>query len=334
MRKKIAVGKECAQMESDQAALRDCSLACSVSRKNIAFATQASWEISAHLHCSICCNLLQVVGCMYCVWEFATDAVMYSPNWDNRLGRFGERGGVRLALQESAVRQSILGRVLKAAGQAHVGASRCRLRQADGSVVWYRTALDLVWKAGEQVGAVVAFTDITRERETLRRLYCRTQRDSLTGLYNKRATQRLIEAALPEGPGALLFIDIDNFKWINDQCGHLAGDSVLRQIGAALRREVAARDIAGRIGGDEFMLYLRGVAQAEALKGQAEALLRVLKRDCLANAAPYPITLSVGAVLCRVEELDFLTLYGRADRALYSAKHRGKNCFVLGEAEE
>lgn len=313
---------------AESAAPIGCGLGCAVSMKNIACSPQT---ILARMHCETCCNLLQAVGCMYCVWDFASDVVGYSPNWNDALGRWGEAGGLRASLEAKGARRSALGRVLRRIAGGCYAAARCRLTAA-GKAVWYRCAAEPILDgAGKALGAVVAFTDITREKEALRRLFCRTQRDSLTGLHNKWSTQRLIAAALAKGPGALLFVDIDNFKWINDSRGHLAGDLVLRCFGAVLRGFLAPGDVAGRVGGDEFMLFLHGVAERAVLAARIEALVEALEHCCKGELCL--LTVSVGAVLCGAAQRDFFALYDRADRALYQAKRRGKNCFVVWEAE-
>lgn len=155
-------------------------------------------------------------------------------------------------------------------------------------------------------------------------------RDGLTKLLNRGAfvaqvTARLEEMALLDAPrGALLVIDADFFKLINDRWGHAKGDEALCQIAAAIGRLTRGGDLAGRLGGEEFAVFLYGSsptaarAAAERLRSAVEAI------ELFAGEERVALTISVGAVHFR-EVLPFSTFYQLADRKLYEAKGNGRN---------
>ena len=159
-------------------------------------------------------------------------------------------------------------------------------------------------------------------------------RDPLTGLFNRRYLDTIIphEIARRDRDGselALLMIDIDHFKLINDRFGHQGGDKVLEALGALLNGTVRGSDVACRFGGEEFLLLLpgmpthRAVARAEEWR-RAFAALSVESGDSLMQA-----TLSIGVAVCPGDGASMDELIGAADRALYDAKARGRDRVVL-----
>jgi diguanylate cyclase len=155
--------------------------------------------------------------------------------------------------------------------------------------------------------------------------------DPLTGLYNRRAMdQRLgtLWADSDEGPFALLVLDIDYLKRINDTHGHISGDTAIRRVAEILRRCIRAGDCAFRFGGEEFMVLLPdttpegAISLAESIRGRIEAHNRTLPREW-----QVPLTVSLG-VASRKDGDNPISLFERADRALYQAKHSGRNRVV------
>ena len=157
------------------------------------------------------------------------------------------------------------------------------------------------------------------------------QRDSLTRMYNKVATQehirQLLEAS-PQGKFALFIFDIDHFKTVNDRLGHAAGDSALVSFARILRQQFLQEDIVGRIGGDEFIAFMP-IAGRQTAQDKASALVRALQQKMETPTASLEITASIGVALAPKMGADFETLYKRADDALYQAKKKGRNGFVM-----
>ncbi|MFG6668573.1 GGDEF domain-containing protein [Halomonas sp. HNIBRBA4712] len=164
-----------------------------------------------------------------------------------------------------------------------------------------------------------------RERQ-IKRL---AERDSLTSLYNRRGFQArapfILGAAGPQRPAALLLIDIDNFKMMNDLHGHAAGDHMLVSLSDLTRQLLPGDALNARLGGDEFAILLQATSADEVERVSRH--LRHAFNDLAAKAfdTPQPVTLSLGATLIDTPHPDLSTLLGQSDQALYEAKRDGRN---------
>ena len=123
----------------------------------------------------------------------------------------------------------------------------------------------------------------------------------------------------------MFVLDIDNFKKINDTMGHAFGDEVLRALGLGLRAEFKVADIVGRTGGDEFIIFLKDLRDADAVKTASDRLIRFFKNFQVGEYVKYTATASIGGVNYPEDADTFEKLYKAADQALYLAKKRGKN---------
>jgi len=154
--------------------------------------------------------------------------------------------------------------------------------------------------------------------------------DTLTGLPNRRGVSRAFEEAMAhvrDGGGyAVLLLDVDHFKSINDLLGHQTGDRVLAQIGRIIAENIRGVDVAGRFGGEEFLVLLRDAARERAMQ-VAERLRFAIETGGLAYADGKPVTVSVGVAYARVAD-GTADVMERADRALYRAKNAGRNRVV------
>ena len=175
-------------------------------------------------------------------------------------------------------------------------------------------------------------TNIDQSIRETSRLREQATRDVLTGLLNRIETERSIRQRIMEnanGYGALLYIDIDNFKGINDSHGHAYGDEVLRLTGQTLIANIRESDIAGRIGGDEFIVYLDGVRAKEVISGNVERLIAVLRQGLSMRTERAPISISVGIACYPQDGSRYETLIEKADQAMYAAKYGGKGVYVF-----
>lgn len=158
--------------------------------------------------------------------------------------------------------------------------------------------------------------------------------DSLTHLYNALACRKLVTEKLEKRKsdqiGAFLIMDMDNFKQINDQCGHQMGDFVLKEFADMIRRILHENSVIARIGGDEFVVYVESLTAEEKLPELCE---RILKSTHTILAGDKPVTISIGAVLSKKSD-DYDTLYRLADKALYKAKYNQRDQFCIAECEE
>ncbi|RMD65054.1 MAG: GGDEF domain-containing protein [Alphaproteobacteria bacterium] len=154
--------------------------------------------------------------------------------------------------------------------------------------------------------------------------------DPLTGLLNRRSFLNELERRFSRrggwrGGAALFFIDLDNFKAVNDRHGHQRGDVVLATVARILRDQIRSRDLAARLGGDEFALFIEDITPAAA-RQKGQDLLKAARELAPFSAAPdHPLGLSIGAAFCWPDDDgDAAALIERADQAMYAVKHRGK----------
>ncbi len=157
--------------------------------------------------------------------------------------------------------------------------------------------------------------------------------DALTGVFNRSATLDRLQQMLDDMPltahGAVLLLDVDHFKTINDQLGHGAGDECLRKIGAIIKYAVRGGDTAGRIGGEEFLIVMPGATRDVALS-VAERLRLAVALGGMKYANAQPVTASIGAAGAIIGDT-VETLLARADRGLYEAKRQGRNRIIENE---
>ena len=180
------------------------------------------------------------------------------------------------------------------------------------------------------IAFVVAFGIVSKiyTGKKQEQLESKADTDLLTGLNNKLATERKIKEFMAQNPNSqsMMFIfDIDNFKKINDTMGHAFGDEVLRSLGQQIRVIFRASDIVGRAGGDEFIVFLKNVTEASAIRKEAKKVEDFFKDFKAGEYTKYSATASIGAAIFPQEGADFESLYKAADSALYKAKKRGKN---------
>jgi len=214
------------------------------------------------------------------------------------------------------------------------------LTRQDGSRIW-------VWERGrgveEEDGTVVLegiVLDISDRKTLENELEEMATRDPLTGLFNRREMSRLLEEELDRArryqrPMAVLWVDFDHFKDVNDTFGHAAGDSVLRSISRLLLGSVRSVDAIGRFGGEEFVIVLPEMDLEEA-RDTAERLRRKVaeKPQPLGNGQEVPLTISVGVAVYPDHGQTASTLCAAADKAMYLAKQRGRNCVAMAHLHD
>jgi diguanylate cyclase (GGDEF)-like protein/PAS domain S-box-containing protein len=175
-------------------------------------------------------------------------------------------------------------------------------------------------------------SDITKEEEARQRIEFLAWNDSLTGLPNRANFNDALEALCKDIDGklhAVLFIDLDGFKPINDTLGHDAGDEALRVIAGRLRNELAASDFVARLGGDEFVAIARDLPGPEAATAIAERLLDAVCRPMTLLGKPGRLCASIGIALLPEHGTSADAILTAADNAMYAAKRAGKGRAVL-----
>jgi diguanylate cyclase (GGDEF)-like protein/PAS domain S-box-containing protein len=207
-----------------------------------------------------------------------------------------------------------------------------RFVRPDGSVVWALANLTFLRdEAGRPLSWVGQFQDITERHRQEAELRHRADHDPLTGLLNRRSFARALEQHLARVgrygvQGAVLMIDLDGFKAVNDQHGHATGDAVLAGAAERLRARLRTSDLLARLGGDEFAALLPAADRAEA-EHVARIAVEVV-RDLSPEEGP-PVTASVGAAVIADPASTAAGVQSEADRAMYEAKRAGRDRYVV-----
>lgn len=211
-------------------------------------------------------------------------------------------------------------------------------RRKDGGLLWVYEALGLVKDAqGRPDFLVVVTQDISAHKELEMRLSHDALHDALTGLPNRVMFNdrfaRVLESARRYGRrAAVLYVDLDGFKSVNDQWGHAAGDQLLQQVARRLEDCVRAEDTVARLGGDEFGIVLAAIDQVEDCEVVADKVLSAMVQPFVLDSAVAQVSASVGAGLYPRHGSDADALLAQADAAMYAAKQAGKNRFSTDTA--
>lgn len=263
-------------------------------------------------------------------WDMQADTADISPNWIKKFGYAPQHENLRKTLPNSKViyaedLQTLVALMREMLSGKSYAQTELRIRKADGAYIWCRIRVTTQYDTDARpISAIGVITDISGEKEAHRALLERTQRDTLTDLLNKSAVRQHVETILREQSTeqhAMLILDIDNFKAVNDTFGHLCGDDVLLALAHGLKRVFRQSDVLGRIGGDEFLLFLPSITHEKAREKAQEALSVFLQTDWPYEEKP---TVSIGVSYYPKHASDFLRLYACADSALYQAKASGK----------
>lgn len=210
--------------------------------------------------------------------------------------------------------------------------SKFRLLDANKNFVWCSLSCvvvkhdeDNLYKA---IGSIENINEQVQKEEFLKH---KAEKDQLTGLFNKITTESLIKSELEkEGSGsfhALIIVDIDSFKGVNDRYGHLSGDIVLVRLSETLTKLFRTNDIIGRVGGDEFFVFMKDITSQEAAIKKA---IEINKSFTGHNNGTDSLTISVSLGIAFAKNGDnFEQIYKNADSALYNAKKNGKNTFAV-----
>jgi diguanylate cyclase (GGDEF)-like protein/PAS domain S-box-containing protein len=205
------------------------------------------------------------------------------------------------------------------------------LIRRDGNEIYVEsTASPIRDGNGSVSGGVLVFHDVSEARELNRRLSYHASHDVLTGLVNRREFENRMERALKSAKAretsyALCCLDLDQFKIVNDTCGHSAGDALLGQVGALLKSKVRWRDTLARLGGDEFGILLESCSLDEAMR-TAEALREAVRNFKFTwEERTFRLGASIGVVPISAENADVASVLSAADSACQAAKEAGRN---------
>lgn len=201
------------------------------------------------------------------------------------------------------------------------------------------TAAPMLNSQGNSVGVILVFKDVTDSRRQQKVMVHQATHDPLTGLVNRSEFEDRVEKAVAsarnfENTHALLFLDLDQFKIVNDSAGHAAGDELLRQVSSLLASQLRGRDTLGRLGGDEFSVLLENCPVSKASR-VADALIDSIREYRFVwEDKSYQIGVSIGVVAITSEVEDKAEIMNWADQACYAAKDMGRGCaYVFTEKD-
>jgi diguanylate cyclase (GGDEF)-like protein len=189
------------------------------------------------------------------------------------------------------------------------------------------------------MGAVATFQDISARKRTQAQVWMKANYDHLTGLPNRslfhdRLERAVLQEARRHGQVAVLFIDLDGFKSVNDQLGHDAGDALLKEAAHRIDSCLRESDTAARMGGDEFTVVLTEISDRKGVQQVAEKILGMVAMPYHITGRHARISCSIGIALYPQHAVTVTALLRRADKAMYLAKRGGKNAIVFhGDVE-
>lgn len=270
-------------------------------------------------------------------WNTYTDQISFSDLWTSKYGYpnrlddflgftskyFEQRENSYIPLIESMV-----------AGKVISDQIECILPKANGEEVWVKIfAKAILNDQGYLLRIVGSISDISQEKQASIQLLERAQKDGLTMTYNRVTLEKLITQEIekhPEQCHIMFVMDIDNFKLINDTLGHACGDEALRKFSSALIANFRENDIVGRLGGDEFSVFMRYPNEhtSEQIESKCRSFLMAISKISLSKNESHRIQCSIGIATYPADGKTYQQLYECADRRMYEAKNRGKNTFI------
>lgn len=235
--------------------------------------------------------------------------------------------------REMAVKEMGLARVMEVLEHQKVHFFTCGMWDKNGNYTYKR--LEYRYYDRKRKLLLLTRADITdlyeehlRQTEALENALNQAKHDSLTQLLNYTGIQTVIEKELkePHGVSALLFLDLDNFKRINDSQGHMTGNQVLQKVAEILSANIQQDDYAARIGGDEFIVFLSNVQSTDEVAECAKNICNQIEKTKFGDLHP---SCSIGVAISPKDRTAYTELMKKADKKLYQAKAYGKNQFVL-----
>lgn len=232
------------------------------------------------------------------------------------------------------VREKIVER-LRIAGK--VQGAEYQLKRADGSLLWVRSSFSGIFDSDGNLERIEGIaTDITDARLEAEELVHRATHDTLTGLANRRKMRQELDRMLSQSKRsgemvAVLFMDLDGFKGVNDTYGHQTGDALLVEVAGRITSRMRESDVAVRMGGDEFAVLLWDVSGVAGIEKYAREIIDVLGQPFDCDDIACAIGVSIGASVHPQHGNDPERLLRLADEALYKVKRKGKNDFLLAE---
>ena len=274
-------------------------------------------------------SLSMITGEMTFEYHYVKDQLKIS---NGSIGRIAHTGMIDNFI-ETAEKQEINEHMVLAVLQLYLDQKQdtnveVLMHMADGSERWYQLVIKIIKDVGKNrplyaIGKVLDIQKQILEKEQLKK---ESFTDPLTGIYNRLGGTEYIEEKLKVEDGALIMIDLDKFKDVNDQFGHFAGDEVLQE-SAMLLQKIFKDGIVSRFGGDEFLVYVSS-KEEEVIGALCEELLKQVKQLTCMKEKHMEVTMSMGIVLTHQGD-DLQRLMKKADQLLYDSKRQGRNMYHI-----
>lgn len=288
-----------------------------------------------HMQEERCALMLEQVKDIIFEWNYDSNEMFYSKYFDEKFGYtpvvsdFPD-GFIHLGIVYREDRQVFLNLFKTINMGSSYSEDEIRIRKNDGGYLWCKICIMAVRDERNILHRIIGMiSDIDAQKRETDEIKESAKRDSLTTLYNKGATEELINESLNNtncGQCAFLMIDIDNFKSVNDTMGHNVGDEVLKELSLRIQGLFRDGDIIGRIGGDEFVVFMRNITSEQIADYKAKCVVQALKYTASNDdGASVSITGSVGIAYSPKDAKTYTQLYSKADKALYYSKKNGKS---------
>ena len=237
--------------------------------------------------------------------------------------------------QELAIREMRISRVLEELDRTGEHNFYCGVMDAERG--YTRKRLQYLYYDKESQMVLMTRTDVTdiyleqrRQNKLLQRALMQAQTDPLTGLYNQAVKEMISERLEGEdGTAAILFMDLDNFKVINDTLGHIKGDLMLQEVAGVLKKTLRASDLSGRVGGDEFIALLHPVSSPAGVRQCVQRICTSVRSVMDRDFQDFSVTCSIGIAMYPADGINVASLVEKADKAAYAVKRKGKNGFAF-----
>ncbi len=271
-------------------------------------------------------------------WDFKSGSLFISEKWEERFGRPLNKDQFSQGfLNANFIHPDDLPIVREKISSMSTSSSDAidlRVSNSEGQYLWsrirYTITRDLEGRPDHILGIIYDIDELKTEALFLQK---QAERDGLTTLLNKSSIQREIKdylvARKETSLAAMLILDVDNFKAINDTLGHFYGDAVLKQMGTTLKSLFRVNDSIGRIGGDEFIILLKDIPDKAIVSDRCRLLVETFRQQFQKLTPNLPVSISIGAAVAPEDGVTYGDLYRLADEALYSAKRKGKDQFVV-----
>ncbi|MDR5588576.1 diguanylate cyclase domain-containing protein [Clostridium aquiflavi] len=270
-------------------------------------------------------------------WDINNDIISYSDNWNHKFDyepiiEGQDLNTLNIIYEDD--REKFNGIIDEIKDTNEYRECKVRLRKNDSEYIWCKFRINIILdKNDTPIKVIGVITDIDHEKRENEKLLFKAERDSLTEIYNKITAQNMIEEYINESSKedkhALFIIDVDDFKSINDNLGHLTGDYVLKDISTKITDIFSENSIIGRIGGDEFIVFLKDIESEEFVCQKADELVSGFRESYTGKDGVYKVSGSIGISIYPKGGKNFEELFLSADNALYYAKKQGKDTYYI-----